>query len=442
MINIIGYYRRERDNNEYIHYIEDGVEHLTSGVNDWNNRNDKGRIQRYQEQLIKVDEIDFTTMRKRLNKSMPFSQITNHMNNLTNITFKKEGIEMFYGYDVEKSEYGYVISQEVLEACLQNNKVDFNNCYFENIIFDGEKIQATDLQFENARFSGCRFENMNLNGSSFAGATLTDCTFSGTNLENVDLKKSYIRYTSFVGTNINESDFSFAVFQQSRFGDGTILQNTKLLRAEFADTVFHQGFQFDQLKGLQYVDTVSFRGSSGTAEEVKLYSDSVKSILAKGMVELISPEEPIVHIVKSELPELEGKYLPMHEADTILANIDAQINADSKQEDYTGPYYRKVTCEVLYKQDGEEKQFTHRIDVGNGHGGLLDSIQREYESYLNTEDGLKLLAEMEGENFENEKVHMEKWVNEYIPSLRELSTHEQNNQEQNVGINRRRKNCR
>lgn len=83
-VEIIGYYRRERDGNEYVHYLENGEEHLTSGICDWNNRNDKDRIQRYKKGLTKVEAIDFGTMRERLQKSVPFGQITSFMNNLTN----------------------------------------------------------------------------------------------------------------------------------------------------------------------------------------------------------------------------------------------------------------------------------------------------------------------------------------------------------------------
>lgn len=83
MIEIMGYYRRERDNSEYIYYVEDGEEHLTSGIHDWDNKNDKGRIKRYKEQLIKVDAINLDIMRERLKKSMPFRRITDFVNSQT-----------------------------------------------------------------------------------------------------------------------------------------------------------------------------------------------------------------------------------------------------------------------------------------------------------------------------------------------------------------------
>lgn len=84
MIEIIGYYRRERDNNEYIYYTEDKREHLTSGIHVWSNRNDERRIQRYLKQLVKVDSINLDIMRERLNRHIPFGSITDFVNKMTN----------------------------------------------------------------------------------------------------------------------------------------------------------------------------------------------------------------------------------------------------------------------------------------------------------------------------------------------------------------------
>lgn len=75
MTEILGYYKRERDGNEYIHYIRDGYEHLTNGIHDWSNRDNSDRIQRYMKQLVKVEEIDLKTLKARLNKHLPHSSV-------------------------------------------------------------------------------------------------------------------------------------------------------------------------------------------------------------------------------------------------------------------------------------------------------------------------------------------------------------------------------
>lgn len=72
-VKIIGYYKRERDGNEYIHYSVDGEEYLTSGIHVWSNKNDKGRIRRYMRQLTKVEKINIKRIKKDMKKYLPFN---------------------------------------------------------------------------------------------------------------------------------------------------------------------------------------------------------------------------------------------------------------------------------------------------------------------------------------------------------------------------------
>ena len=74
-LKIIGYYRRERDGNEYIHYLENGEEHLTSGIYDWSNKNDAGRINRYMKQLIKVEKINIERIKDDMKKYFHFNSV-------------------------------------------------------------------------------------------------------------------------------------------------------------------------------------------------------------------------------------------------------------------------------------------------------------------------------------------------------------------------------
>lgn len=68
-IEILGFYRREKDGNEYIHYVVGKKEHLTNGICDWN-----FHVREKVATLIKAD-IDLHSMSERLKKYKPYSQL-------------------------------------------------------------------------------------------------------------------------------------------------------------------------------------------------------------------------------------------------------------------------------------------------------------------------------------------------------------------------------
>lgn len=68
-IEILGFYRREKDGNEYIHYVAGKKEHLTNGICDWN-----FHVKEKVETLIKAD-IDLHSMSEKLKKYKPYSSL-------------------------------------------------------------------------------------------------------------------------------------------------------------------------------------------------------------------------------------------------------------------------------------------------------------------------------------------------------------------------------
>ena len=67
---IIGFYKRETDDTEYVLYEEDGEKHLTNGIVNWKDKEEKYIT--YPE-IKKVDNIDTKLMLKRLKRFYPFS---------------------------------------------------------------------------------------------------------------------------------------------------------------------------------------------------------------------------------------------------------------------------------------------------------------------------------------------------------------------------------
>lgn len=72
MIKLLGFYRRETDNTEYVFYEKDGKNHLTNGIMDWG---DKSEIYVTYPGVKKVDSIDKEVMISRLKRFYPFSGV-------------------------------------------------------------------------------------------------------------------------------------------------------------------------------------------------------------------------------------------------------------------------------------------------------------------------------------------------------------------------------
>lgn len=75
-IKILGFYKREKDGNEYIHYVAGKKEHLTNGIFDWTfHVNEKVKT------LVKAD-IDLHSMSERLKKHKPYSPVIQMIDDL------------------------------------------------------------------------------------------------------------------------------------------------------------------------------------------------------------------------------------------------------------------------------------------------------------------------------------------------------------------------
>lgn len=70
-VKILGFYRREKDETEYVHYLSDGKEHLTNGVCDWTQE-----VSKKVSALHKVDKINLQTMKVRMKNYYPHEHIT------------------------------------------------------------------------------------------------------------------------------------------------------------------------------------------------------------------------------------------------------------------------------------------------------------------------------------------------------------------------------
>ena len=77
-VEIIGFFYREKDGNEYILCSVNGEKYLTNGVCRWN-RN----IERYVNELNPVKSINMESMVERLEKAYPYWHVTTFIKNMT-----------------------------------------------------------------------------------------------------------------------------------------------------------------------------------------------------------------------------------------------------------------------------------------------------------------------------------------------------------------------
>lgn len=80
-LRILGFYKRIRDNNEFILFEKNNELFLTNGVYIW--RNQFKRIEeRYLKELKEVKEIDLRKISQRLTKYFQHAEITKEVNDL------------------------------------------------------------------------------------------------------------------------------------------------------------------------------------------------------------------------------------------------------------------------------------------------------------------------------------------------------------------------
>ena len=122
--------------------------------------------------------------------------------------------------DYEKLEDA-LVENTVIDG-IENLSVSLNSCIFKNVVFeycDFRKIDMTDVIFENCDISNINLSYSGLYRVEFIICKLTGCSFNDATLKSVVFKNCLGKYSNFSfskfsGVSIENSDFSFAVFQE------------------------------------------------------------------------------------------------------------------------------------------------------------------------------------------------------------------------------------
>ena len=143
--------------------------------------------------------------------------------------------------DYEKLEEA-LIENTTIDG-IENLSVSLNSCIFKNVVFeycDFRRIDMTDIIFENCDLSNINFPYSSLYRVEFINCKLTGCNFNDSTLKSVVFKNCLGRYSNFAfskfsGVSIENSDFSFAVFQEIK-NETLLLDSNNLTKSVFTGT--------------------------------------------------------------------------------------------------------------------------------------------------------------------------------------------------------------
>lgn len=134
-------------------------------------------------------------------------------------------------------------------------------------------------------------------------------------------------------------------------------------------------------------------------EELQLVKESSVDLAANDT--RLKAKEPTVLIEWSENANFKE-----NEVDTLF-NINSRLKAiDTQLKDDLG--YDKTKYTLSYYLDGEEHQYTGRVDLGDGLGGIVENIKSYWTYEMNTPIFHKTAEEMEAVKY---------MVNEFVPYL-------------------------
>ena len=180
--------------------------------------------------------------------------------------------------DNEKLEE-VIVKDDKIEG-IENLCVTLNSCIFSNVIFeycDFIKIDMTDVIFDgfNEYISSALFSYSSLYRVEFINCKLTGCNFNDSTLKSVTFKNCLGRYSNFAfskftGVSIENSDFSFAVFQEIK-NETLLLDSNNLTKSVFSGTPLNNvDFTNSEIDGIEVKINDIFGGTFSVNQALDL----------------------------------------------------------------------------------------------------------------------------------------------------------------------------
>lgn len=178
--------------------------------------------------------------------------------------------------DNEKLEE-VIVKDDKIEG-IENLCVTLNSCIFSNVIFEYcnfIKIDMTDVIFENCDLSNINFSYSSLYRVEFINCKLTGCNFNDSTLKSVIFKNCLGRYSNFAfskftGVSIENSDFSFAVFQEIK-NETLLLDSNNLTKSVFSGTPLNNvDFTNSEIDGIEVKINDIFGGTFSVNQALDL----------------------------------------------------------------------------------------------------------------------------------------------------------------------------
>lgn len=177
-----------------------------------------------------------------------------------------DGKTVLYGVKVSVYEGQKEITQAVFDKIMMSrgakidssemDVLDFSNCWFQEVDFDGSAIGTMkNFDFNKARFSDCKFTQMRFENVNFKSATLQSCDIENSEFFNCNFSEGYISQTrdkksflgncSFENVSFRRSSFNLSVMDKPNFNnatmDGTEFRNPVIRGAAMDNMKFTMG---------------------------------------------------------------------------------------------------------------------------------------------------------------------------------------------------------
>lgn len=160
---------------------------------------------------------------------------------------------------LDKEKLEEILVKDCKVEGIEDLCVTLNSCIFSNVVFeycDFRKIDMTDIIFENCDLSNINFSYSSLYRVEFINCKLTGCNFNDSTLKSVVFKNCLGRYSNFAfskfsGVSIDNSDFSFAVFQEIQ-NETLLLDSNNLTKSIFSGTSLNNvDFTNSEIDGIE-----------------------------------------------------------------------------------------------------------------------------------------------------------------------------------------------
>ena len=178
--------------------------------------------------------------------------------------------------------------------------------------------------------------------------------------------------------------------------------------------------KYNLLTGLGMQEYASFlKDVKEESKELASRAEALRDRLREYTPELTDEIQPMVKIRFSQDPNIkEGSMFSLTEADEAFRESDkSQAAFNSDQPGDTRVWI--VSYEIIYFEAEEMKMVAGTAFISEGHGGILENLQKEVEEHLNSQTWLDYKKAQGAESFQNYVAELHDTQEHVLPYLQQ-----------------------